>query len=296
MRVLILGATGMLGHKLWQVHRGRFETWATMRSRYQEYAGYEFFDPERLLDGVDTSEFDTVVRAFETTQPNVVVNAIGIVKQAPAANDPIASLTVNSLIPHRLANLCESTGTRLIHISTDCVFSGHKGMYTEDDMPDADDLYGRSKLLGEVSGPNCLSLRTSIIGRELRTSNGLVEWFLGNRGRSVRGYTNAIFSGFPSLTLANIIADIIDRQPDLSGLYHVSSEPISKLQLLSLLREAFQLSIEIEPCPSVSINRSLDSGRFRAATGYGPPAWPEMVQAMACDITPYEEWRRAGAS
>ena len=296
MRVLILGATGMLGHKLWQVHRGRFETWATMRSRYQEYAGYGFFDPERLLDGVDTSEFDTVVRAFETTQPNVVVNAIGIVKQAPAANDPIVSLTVNSLIPHRLAKLCESTGTRLIHISTDCVFSGHKGMYTEDDIPDADDLYGRSKLLGEVSGPNCLSLRTSIIGREIKTKNGLVEWFLGSSGRRVQGYTNAVFSGFPTLILADIIADIIDRQPTLSGLYHVSSESINKFQLLSLLREAFQLSIEIEPCPSVSIDRSLDSRRFRAETGYGPPAWPEMVQMMASDPTPYELWRQARGS
>lgn len=296
MRILILGAGGMLGHKLCQVYRDRFETWATMRSSYQEYAGLGFFDPERLLDGIDTSEFDTVVRAFEKAQPNVVINAIGIVKQVPAAKDPIASLTVNSLLPHRVAKLCQSTGTRLIHISTDCVFSGHKGMYTEDDIPDADDLYGRSKLLGEVSGPNCLTLRTSIVGREIKTTNGLVEWFLSSSGRRVQGYTNAIFSGFPTLILADIIADIIDRQPDLSGLYHVSSEPISKLQLLSLFREAFQLSIEIEPCPSMSIDRSLDSGRFRAATGYGPPAWPEMVQMMASDPTPYELWRQARGS
>ncbi len=296
MRVLILGASGMLGHKLWQVCRNRFETWGTVRSSYQEYARYGFFDPERLLGGVDASEFDTVLRAFETAQPNVVINAIGIIKQLSTSKDPIVSITVNSVFPHRLAQLCKSTSTRLIHMSTDCVFSGRKGMYTEDDIPDADDLYGRSKLLGELSGPDCLTLRTSIVGRELQTTHSLVEWFLSNHGRSVRGYTNAIFSGFPSLTLANIIADIINREPDLSGLYHVSSEPISKYQLLCLLRDTWRIPIEIEPFPGVCVDRSLDSSRFRAATGYVPPLWPEMVQAMADDTTAYEEWRRAGAS
>ncbi len=296
MRVLILGASGMLGHKLWQVYRQRFETWGTVRSNYQEYARYGFFDPERVLGGVDASDFYTIVRAFETAQPTVVVNAIGIIKQLPAAKDPIVSLTVNSLFPHRLAKLCQATSARLIHISTDCVFSGRKGMYTEDDIPDADDLYGRSKLLGELTGPDCLTLRTSIVGRELQTTHSLVEWFLSNHGRSVRGYTNAIFSGFPSLTLANIIADIINREPDLSGLYHVSSEPVSKYQLLCLLRDTWRIPIEIEPSPHVTVDRSLDSRRFRAATGYVPPLWPEMVQAMADDTTAYEEWRRAGAS
>jgi len=296
MRVLILGGAGMLGHKLWQTFRDRFETWATVRSSYQDYARHGLHDPEHLLGGVDASEFDTVLRAFDTAQPNVVINAIGIIKQLPTSKDPIVSITVNSVFPHRLTTICQSTGARLIQISTDCVFSGRKGMYNEDDVPDADDLYGRSKLLGEVSGPKCLTLRTSLIGRELRTSNGVVEWFLDNRGRCVKGFTNAIFNGFSSLTLANIIADIIDRQPDISGLYHVASEPISKYQLLCLLRDTWRIPIEIEPFSDVCIDRTLDSSRFRTATGYVPPLWPEMVHAMAADTTPYEEWRRAGAS
>ena len=182
MRILILGAGGMLGHKLCQVYRDRFETWGTVRSNYEEYVRYGFFDPERVLGGVDASDFYTIVRAFETAQPTVVVNAIGIIKQLPDAKDPIVNLTVNSLLPHRLAKLCQATSVRLIHISTDCVFSGRKGMYTEDDVPDADDLYGRSKLLGELRGPRCLTLRTSIVGRELQTTHSLVEWFLSNRG------------------------------------------------------------------------------------------------------------------
>ncbi len=296
MRVLILGGGGMLGHKLWQVFREQFDTWATVRSSSQEYGRYDLFDTKRLLDGVNASDFDTVVQAFAIVKPDVIINAIGIIKQLPTAKDPLVSLTVNSVFPHRLAMLCQATGARLIHISTDCVFSGRKGMYTEEDVPEADDLYGRSKLLGEVSGPACLTLRTSIIGRDLKTTTGLVEWFLSNRGGRVRGYTGAIYTGFATVILVRIIADVIEKYPDLSGVYHVSSEPISKYQLLCLLREAYQVSIEIEAFPDIRIDRSLDSSRFCATTGYAPPPWPEMVRTMADDTTPYEKWRQAGAS
>jgi len=296
MRVLILGASGMLGHKLWQGFQDRFETWGTVRSSYHKYARFSLFDPGRLLGGVSASDFDTVVRGFETIQPGVVVNAIGVIKQLPAAQDPIASIEVNALFPHRLAQVCRARGARLIHISTDCVFSGRKGMYKEEDAPDAEDMYGRSKLLGEVSEPNCLTLRTSLVGRELETSHGLVEWFLSNRGQCVQGYTNAIWSGFPTVILAKVIADIIDRHRELSGVYHVSSDPITKYELLCLLRNTYQVPVEIERFPDVSVDRSLDSSRFRAATGYVPPLWPEMVQAMAGDTTPYEAWRRVHAS
>jgi len=296
MRVLILGASGMLGHKLWQVCRERFETWGTVRSSSREYARFGLFDVERLLGGVDVSDSYSVVRAFETAKPNVVINAIGVVKQLPAAKDPIITLTVNSLFPHRLAKLCEATNASLIHISTDCVFSGRKGMYTEEDVPDPDDLYDRSKLLGEVSGPRCLTLRTSFIGRELKSSNGLVEWFLRNRNGDVQGYTNVSFSGLPTVTMAQIIVDVIERHPDLSGVYHVSSEPISKYQLLCLLRDEFRVPIHIEPFPYRPIDRSLDSSRFRAETGHTPASWPELVQALSRDSTPYVAWRKDRAS
>ena len=296
MRVLILGATGMLGHKLWQVCRERFDTWGTVRSTSRRFAHTGLFPPGCVLSGVDAFNFSSVIQALATVRPDVVINCIGVIKQIPAAKDPITTLTVNSLFPHRLAALCQAAGARLIHVSTDCVFSGRGGTYTEDDLPDAQDLYGRSKLLGEVNDAGCLTMRTSIIGRELSSSNGLVEWFLSNRGGHVRGYTNAIYTGFPTLTLAQVIADVLERHPDLSGLYHVSSEPISKHDLLCLLRDAYQLSVDIEPCPDVRIDRSLDSGRFRAVTGFVPLPWPDMVQAMAADPTPYEEWRLAHES
>ncbi len=291
MRVLILGGAGMLGHKLWQVFRDHFETWVTVRSGYSTYARYGLFDPEHVIGGVDVFDFDTVMRAVATAHPDVVINAIGIIKQFPTAKDPIISLTVNSLFPHRLAMLCQSARVRLVHISTDCVFSGRKGMYTEEDVSDAEDLYGRSKFLGEISGRHCLTLRTSIIGRELGTASGLVEWFLSNRNGRVKGYSHAIYTGFPTLVLARIIADLLDRHPNLSGLYQVSSEPINKYQLLCLLREAYQVPIEIESFSDVSIDRSLDSNRFRAVTDFVPLPWPEMVQTMANDPIPYGEWR-----
>lgn len=281
----------MLGHKLWQVLRERFDTWVTVRSGYSAYAHYGLFDPERVIAGVDVFDFDTVIRAVATVQPDVVINAVGVIKQLPTAKDPIVSLTINSLLPHRLAVLCQATRVRLIHISTDCVFSGRKGMYNENDMSDAEDLYGRSKFLGEINGPGCLTLRTSIIGRELGTSSGLVEWFLSKRNERVQGYSRAIYSGFPTLILARIIVEVLEQYPHLTGLYHVSSDPINKYQLLCLLRDAYRVPIEIEPFPDVDIDRSLDSSRFRTVTKFIPLPWPEMIRAMTEDPAPYHEWR-----
>lgn len=296
MRVLVLGATGMLGHKLCQVLRERFETWATVRREPATWFTTGILDGKQIVQGVDATTFDSVAGAVAAVRPDVVVNAIGIVKQRPAANDSITSLTINSVFPHQLSALCQASSARLIHFSTDCVFSGHRGRYTEDDPPDPEDQYGRSKLLGELNRPFCLTLRTSMIGRELDTTIGLLEWFLSNRGGRVKGYTQAIYSGFPTLTLAHIIADLIAHHPHLSGIYHVSSAPISKFDLLCLLRKAYQAPIEIEPSAEVHCDRSLISARFQAATGFVPPSWTSLVEELAADPIPYDEWRHDRAA
>lgn len=295
-RVLILGGAGMLGHKLAQHFRDRFETFVTTRASRSSYERFDLAPPERLLTGVDANDFDSVVRAVAAARPDVVVNAVGIIKQQPAARDPIVSLSVNSLFPHRLAALCSAAGARLVHVSTDCVFSGRRGGYREADAPDAEDLYGRSKLLGEVDAPGALTLRTSIIGRELQSAYGLVEWFLSQAGGRVQGYTRAVFSGLPTLALARLVAEVIERHPDLHGLYHVSADPIDKCSLLRLLRDAYGVEVEIEPSDGVEIDRSLDSSRFRSLTGYSPRPWPELVAEMASDPTPYHHWRTAHVS
>jgi dTDP-4-dehydrorhamnose reductase len=289
MNLLILGGGGMLGHKVWQLARSGFRTRATVRSAGP--ARRLGFPPEEILGGVDAADFDSVIRAVGLARPDVVVNCIGIIKQLPTAKDPVVSIGINSLFPHRLHALCRAAGARLIHVSTDCVFSGRKGRYVETDPPDADDLYGRSKLLGEVDGEGAVTLRTSIIGRELSGSSGLVEWFLANRGKKVDGYSRAIFSGLTSAELARTILSVAVSHAGLEGLYHVSVDPISKYDLLHLLNAEYDAGVTIVENDRVLIDRSLDSTRFREATGFRSRPWPELIREMAADSTPYDQWR-----
>src|SRR5216684_3300794 len=292
MRVLILGAGGMLGHKVWQIFRDRFDCRAAVRTRLP----LPLFDDERVIDSFDAADFDEVRRLIGTVRPDVVVNCAGVVKQLAAAHDPIASITLNALFPHIVARASAEAGARMIHISTDCVFAGTRGHYVETDLPDAADLYGRSKLLGEVTGaeqggPPALTIRTSIIGRELRTSNGLVEWFLANRGGSIGGFTRAVFSGVTTTVLAETLATIIEQHPALHGLYHVAGAAISKYDLLVMLNEALGARVTITPDDRVVIDRSLDATRFQSATGLATPAWQEMIAALAAESPLYERWR-----
>lgn len=295
-KVLILGGAGMLGHKLWQVLNEQFDVHVTFRQSFRPDNRDGIFDASKVLSNVVVQDFDSVVRAVAAVQPSVVVNCIGIVKQDAAAKDALTCILVNALLPHRLAQLCHASGTRLIHISTDCVFSGRKGNYGESDVPDAEEMYGRTKLLGEVTDGDCLTLRTSMIGRELNGSQGLLEWFFSQEGKSVRGYKRAMFSGFTTKALAEIIAGIIAEQPHLRGLWHVASDPISKFDLLALVREVVGLNIQIEPEEQFECDRSLNGDKFQQATGFKPPAWPDMIQQLRLDTTSYTELRRINAN
>jgi dTDP-4-dehydrorhamnose reductase len=288
--VLVIGGAGMLGHKLWQVLRPRFDVFVTVRKAAGDYEGFKLFDTERVLGGVDVRRPDDLLAAFAWCRPDVVVNAAGIVKQREAAEDPIQSLEINALFPHRLAMLCRARETRLIHFSTDCVFSGKAGGYTEDSPSDATDLYGRTKLLGEVTTGGALTLRTSMIGRELETRRGLLEWFLGQRRGRCRGYARTVFSGLTTESLAAVVADVAERHPSLAGLYHVSAAPICKYDLLRLINEAYRLGVAIEEDDTLVCDRSLDSTRFRQATGWRPESWERMIATMRDDTTPYDAW------
>ena len=281
MRILILGGGGMLGHTLVAVLQEEFETWSTLRGSVIAYAGHGLFAPERTFGGVDVLNFDAVTEVMAKVRPDAVINCIGIIKQLAAATDPFLSVAINSLLPHRLHRLCQATGARLIHFSTDCVFSGRAGNYTEDDPSDALDLYGRSKFLGETTGEGALTIRSSIIGRELGTASGLVEWFLSQRGRRIEGYRRAIYSGFTTLEMARIVRSILTEHRPLSGTLQVSSERINQYDLLKLMQRAFDVDVEIVPDDRVQIDRSLDSTRFRALTGFIPPSWPAMIEELA---------------
>lgn len=296
MKVLVLGGSGMLGHKLWQVFSSRFDTYVTVRKGFDSYKRYGLLTPARTVDNVSAQDLNSVIRAMDRVRPTVVMNCIGIVKQANTANDPLISIEVNALFPHRLARLCQGQGIRLIHISTDCVFSGRRGNYRESDLSDAEDLYGRTKFLGEVSGEGCLTIRTSMIGRELETSYGLIEWFLSQEGKTVSGYERAVFSGFTTNALSEIIAKIVDEQPEMYGVWHIASDPISKFDLLSLVKQVYGLNIRIRPDEAVVVDRRLNADRFRQATGFVPPTWHAMIEQMYRDPTLYSELRRPYAS
>lgn len=288
MRVLVLGAYGMLGHRLLlELGRGE-EAFGTCRSLAQGGTAARLIPADLLVPGVDAARFESVAKAISSTSPDAVVNCIGVVKQLKEAHDPVVSELINSTFPHLLAEECARRGARLVHFSTDCVFSGTKGMYTEEDVPDPIDLYGRTKLAGEVRAEGCVTLRTSLIGRELGSANGLVEWFLRNRGGRVKGYTNAVFSGFTTTEMARVVRKVLTERPRMSGVWHVASKPISKYDLLMLVNERMGLRTEIEEEALPRVDRSLDGRRFGSETGYSPPSWEAMVGEMALESHQYE--------
>ena len=291
MRVLVLGGSGMLGHQLCRVLSARMETWAAFREDPANYQKYDFIPQERALRGIHAEELASVRKAIETVEPDVVVNCIGIVKQRDEAKQAIPSIQVNALFPHQLSELCLERDARLVQISTDCVFSGLRGAYTEVDIPDPVDLYGRTKLLGELNRPNCLTLRTSIIGWQLNTFSSLLSWFSQQRGQRIKGYQKAIYSGFSTRVLAGLISDLIETRPDLTGLYQVASEPISKYDLLVALREKLGWDdIQIEPDDNFYCDRSLIGTRFSVATGWQAPGWDEMLTGLTEEWPEYEGW------
>ena len=278
--VLVLGASGMLGHTVLSFFNQShgYQVWGSARSAgVLKYFPAEWHD--RIVCGVDVENTDSLARLLTLSKPDVVINCIGLIKQLSDANDPLVAIPINALLPHRLARLCDLVGARLIHISTDCVFSGAKGMYHESDESDARDLYGRTKYLGEVGYAHAVTLRTSIIGPELGGANGLVAWFLAQQGE-VKGFDRAIFSGLPTVELARVMRDFVVPDRILSGVYHVSAAPISKFDLLNLLARTYRKDIAIAPESQLVIDRSLDSSRFRQRTGYAPASWPELVAQM----------------
>ncbi len=292
MKLLIFGGTGMLGHTLVRTMSNYFDVLATIRGGFDSVAHLGIFDEGRTIENVDATQIDTVERAFDIAQPEIVINSIGLIKHKLAESEPSETIYLNSTFPQHLARISRDRGARLISISTDCVYDGRKGNYSEDDLPNASDLYGTSKVGGEVNDGRALVIRTSIIGRELSPGHSIVEWFLKHRGGRIDGFTKAIYSGFPAHILSDIISDIIRNHSDLTGLYHISSDPISKFDLLRLLNRYYDAGIEIEPREVPEIDRSLDSTRFRQLTGFVPLPWEEMISQMASDPFPYDELHR----
>lgn len=279
MRVLIFGGDGMLGHQLLKSLAPRHEVKVTLRQEMVAYAAYNLFNNKNAYTDVDVRSLERMIEVLADFRPEAVINAVGIVKQRSTAKESIPSLEINSLLPHRLSVFCKGIGARLIHLSTDCIFSGKKGNYLESDLSDAEDLYGKTKYLGETQDSHCLTLRTSIIGRELSSHKSLLEWFLAQSG-TIKGFTKAVYSGFTTLEMGRIIENLLVNHPEAAGVYQVSSDPINKYDLLCLFREKLGHKIEIVPDDSFCCDRSLDSARFRREFSYTPPAWETMIEEL----------------
>lgn len=281
MRVLVLGASGMLGSAVFRQfdETGMHEILGLMRSDAL-LSCFSKVQQSRMIVGVDVLDEKALAGAFAGARPDLVINCVGLIKQQAQVEDPLIVLPINAMLPHRLSALCAQGGTRLVHISTDCVFSGRHGRYTEADVSDAEDLYGKSKYIGEIREANhAITLRTSIIGRELNSNRALVDWFLTQEG-TVRGFRRSVFSGITAIELARVIRDVVLPMPQLHGLYHVSAEPISKFELLKLIAMQYGKKIDLVPDDALKIDRSLDSSRFFKVTGYRPPSWEDMVRTM----------------
>lgn len=285
MKVLILGVTGTLGHKVYRVFdESKIDTYGTMRKNFSEFKEYNIFNPKKVFDQVDVCKYKRLGEYISEIKPDCVINCIGIMKTL--IDNPVNTIYINSLFPHRLAKTCSSIDAKLIQISTNGVFSGRRGDYMEEDIPDPIDFYGRSKLLGEVTYDNHLTIRTSIIGRELRTKKNLVEWFLSQKGE-INGYTNAIFTGFTTKTLSKILLEFV-KKPKLKGLIHVSGNKISKYDLLCLMKDIFNKNIEIRKYGDFHCDSSLKAEKFKKL-GIKIPSMKEMIKEMYEEDSFYEK-------
>ena len=280
IKVLVLGAGGMLGSTLvrYLALKSDVEVYGSARAHYS-ISGLPLELQSVIRVPVNAQHSDDLTSLFADIRPDVVINCIGLVKQLAASNNPLICIPINSVLPHRLASLCSISKARLIHFSTDCVFSGSSGMYKESDSPDAVDLYGLSKLLGEPNHVNTITLRTSLIGHELIGKRSLVSWFLSQSG-SVQGFRRAIFSGLPTVEIARVVHELVLPNTELRGLYHLSVDPISKYELLSLISQVYKHDIQIYPEDEFIIDRSLDSSRFRLSTGFLPKPWIQLIRQM----------------
>lgn len=280
MKILVLGASGLIGSATFRVisEKDDWNVYGTVRSE----ASKQFFSPhlaKRLETNIDVTNYDSLLDVVARIHPDIIINCIGATKHKDSGNEPLTAIPLNTLLPHRLDSLCAVANARLIHISTDCVFSGQKGSYIEGDLPDAADIYGRSKALGEIDSVNSITLRTSTIGHELQSSYGLLDWFLSQQG-SCKGYRRAIFSGLPTVEFARVIRDIVIPRLDLHGLYHIAGPVIAKYDLLQLIADIYGKLIDIVPDDNFVIDRSLNADRFLAATGYQSPGWVELIKSM----------------
>lgn len=292
MRIVVLAGGGMLGHKMWQSLAVHFkDIYVTIRKARNYYEKIGIFKNNQVIDNLDLADFKKLSNVLDELHPDVIVNCAGVTIRSKEGKNIIASININALLPHYLLAWCKKKGARVIHFSTVCVFDGATGGYREESLPNAQDLYGRTKILGDLFDEQAITLRSSFIGREIEGKAELLEWFLSQRSQQVKGYRQAIFTGVTTQVMADLTRDLIQKHPKLSGLFHIGSEKLSKYELLLLMKEAFRTNIDIVPDHKFICKRDLIDTKFKEATGFQSPTWKDMMANIAKDPTPYDSWR-----
>ena len=282
MRVLILGVSGLIGHKILQEFTSYFEVFGTLHKSKNFYNNIKLFSGNNIIENIDVSEYEIVNGVINAINPDVVLNCVGITKRKDEINNSIKALTVNSVFPHQLANWAQNSGKKVIHFSTDCVFDGKTGNYNETSLTTAEDMYGRTKALGELKYERTLTIRSSFIGQELFGKTELLEWFLSQNGKQIKGFRNTFYSGVSTIFMAHVIRDIILNFPDLSGLYNLAPEkPISKFDLLSIAKTAFNVKVDIIPEDEHAHLPTLDGSKLRTKMNLVVPSWQSMMNELS---------------
>lgn len=290
MKIVILGVSGLIGHKLLVELSDKFDTYGTLRQNKTNYNNLSIFSSEKVIENIDAHDFNNLIEKLNEIDPSVVINCIGITKRKKEINIPFEAITINALFPHKLAKWAKEKGKRIIHFSTDCVFDGNEGDYTEESNTTAEDAYGKTKALGEINYDHTLTIRSSFIGRELFTKTELLEWFLQENSKEVKGFTKAMYTGVSTTFLARTVADIIENHPNLSGLRQLSTKTsINKFDLLNIAKEAFNKNVIINPDDSFELDASLNGNKLRNEINYVIPSWKEMMEELALDSDIYNK-------
>lgn len=283
MKVLVIGGAGMLGHQCYlkfKKHFGENNVGCTLRKSASHYSRFGLFEGPNVFSNVDASDFGKVEEVLNSFKPEAVVNCVGLTLRKPELGDFENALELNSMLPHRLALWGLNNDCRVIHFSTDCVFDGSLGGYTEMNAPSAKDVYGKTKFLGEIHYRNSLTMRLSIVGRELEGKTELIEWFLGQKGKEVSGYSEVMYSGLTTNKVADEVIRVLEMFPQLSGLYQVSSEPISKYDLLELVKDIYRTDITLIKNTNYKSNKVLRCDKYVLATSFTQPRWTDLIQQM----------------
>ena len=289
MRILILGGSGLIGNRLVRTLDEVADVFATTRKDDSDGFPKKLLKRNKWITKFEASDFKLVEKKIRESKPDVLINCVGDTKRGLFPKDLSSQMQINSLLPHFLNSLAIDLGVRLVHLSTDCVFSGGKGNYSETFVPDAIDVYGRFKADGEFCNPFNLTLRTSFVGREINSFTNLFEWARRNQNRKIQGFKNVVYSGFTTLAFSTIVKEIIFEKQNLTGLWNVASKPISKLDLLVMLNDSLKYNLDIESNDEVVLNRSLNSEEFKKSTQICIPSWAKMIEDYALDDIWYTE-------